>query len=302
MPRETARRRGGALEVVDHVAQLGGLLELHAPGGVLHLLFEVGDGVARTALQELARLEHARAVVVQADLADARRGAVLDDRREAVFVVVLARLVGTARAQAELVAHQVERRAQGGRVREGAEIPRAVVLAHAGELEARDRVRDVDAHHEVILVVAEGNVVARAELLDESAFEQERFRLGLDDMVLEIPDALDERAGLDVGRAAARGHEITADALAQILGLADVDDAVEPVAHQVDAGFVRHVAQFLVEVGLGLGQRVIHRGRSRPATYYGTGRGESARRLSLHSRFRGPSCAFSAAPCLSGWF
>ena len=177
--------------------------------------------------------------------------------------IVFARLERPARAQAELVAHQVQRRAQRSRVRERPEVPRTVVLAQPRELETRDRVGDVDLDQQEPLVVAQGDVVARPVFLDEPAFEQQRLGLALDGVRLEVPDALDQRARLHVGRLAARGHEITAQPLAQALGLADVDDAVEPVAHQVHAGPVGHVAQLALEVGLGLGQRLVHP-RDRP--------------------------------------
>ena len=47
-----------------------------------------------------------------------------------------------------------------------------------------------------------------------------------------------------------RRHEIGRDALAQIARLADVDHAVESIAHEVNARLVRHLVHFLVEIGL----------------------------------------------------
>ena len=258
MAREPARRRGRAAQVVDHVAQFRRLLEVHLHRLGLHLVFQRGDRLARAAFEEITRRHDARAVVVEGDLAHARRGAFLDDRREAMLEIVLARLERPAGAQAEFVAHQVKRRTQRPGVRERPEVARAVVLAQPGQLEARDRVDHVDLHQQEALVVAQRDVVARTVFLDEAAFQQQRLGLALDGVRLEVPDALDQRTGLHVGRLSARGHEVTAQPLAQAFGLADVDDAVEPVTHQVHAGPMGHVAQLALEVGLGLGQRGIH--------------------------------------------
>src|SRR5690606_41726356 len=65
--------------------------------------------------------------------------------------------------------------------------------------------------------------------------------VGAHEVDVEIPDAVDQGAGLVV--ALARAGEVIGEPAAQVAGLADVDDAVEPVAHDVDAGRVRHVAR-----------------------------------------------------------
>ena len=167
--------------------------------------------------------------------------------------IVFTRLVGAAASQAEFIAHQVERRSERARVRKWAEVTRAVVLAHPRQLKTGNQIAHVDLDQQVRLVVAERDVVARSVFLDEPAFEQQRLRFGFDNVVLEIPDALDESASFHVGSLPARRHEVAADAFAQVSRLADVDDAVQAVAHQVNARLVRHVAQFLGEIGFGLG-------------------------------------------------
>ena len=195
VPGEPPRRRGGPAQVVDHVAQLGGLLEIHLDRLGLHLVLQRRDRLARAAFEEVARGRHPGAVIIEGNLAHARGRALFDDRREAVLEVILARLERPAGAQAELVAHQVQRRAQRSGVRERTEIPRAVVLAQPRELEARDRVGHVDLDEQEALVVAQRDVVARPVFLDEAAFEQQRLGFALDGVRLKIPDALDQRRG-----------------------------------------------------------------------------------------------------------
>ena len=51
-------------------------------------------------------------------------------------------------------------------------------------------------------VVAEGDVVFRAVLFDELAFEEEGLGLVADLVVFEVPDALDEGAGFVFGESA----------------------------------------------------------------------------------------------------
>jgi hypothetical protein len=52
-----------------------------------------------------------------------------------------------------------------------------------------------------------------------------------------------------------------ADALAEVAGLADVDDAVEAILEEVDAGFVGQIANLGHEIGaLGDHALVCHKG------------------------------------------
>ncbi len=73
------------------------------------------------------------------------------------------------------------------------EVARAVVLLHAGEREARERIVEVHLHEQEFLVVAEADVVARAVFLDQLALEQKRLGLALDRVRLEVPDAFEQR-------------------------------------------------------------------------------------------------------------
>ena len=67
-------------------------------------------------------------------------------------------------------------------------------------------------------------------------------------MKIEIVDRLDEGFEFQVPAQTARGLEIMAHALAQIARFAHIDDRAEPVAHQVNARFVRQDAQLLANV------------------------------------------------------
>jgi len=74
----------------------------------------------------------------------------------------------------------------------------------------------------VSLVIAQKDVEARLVLLDEVVLESESFFLVVDKDVVDVASFGDEGAGLDVGEAIF--VEIAANAGAQELGFADVDD------------------------------------------------------------------------------
>ncbi len=132
----------------------------------------------------------------------------------------------------------------------GAKVSRPIVLLQPGELEARERIVHVHLDEQEALVVAEADVVLRAEILDEPAFEENGLGLAAHDVPLEIPDAVDERPGLQVDLRRPGRREIVREAFPKIAGLAHVDDPLEPVAHNVDPRLVRDVPEAGLMVGL----------------------------------------------------
>ena len=123
---------------------------------------------------------------------------------------------------------------------EGAEVARAVVRRFVGEREARVLPRR-KADEGVALIVLEQNVVARLVLLDEGVFEDQRLELARNEDGVEPVDLRDHAAGLFV---VARAElEILADAVFELLRLADVDDLTARVHHQIDAGGERKVVR-----------------------------------------------------------
>ena len=138
------------------------------------------------------------------------------------------------------------------------EVARAVVLFEPRQTKARPFLRRIEFHDEEAFIVAKRDVVARPIFLDQLALEQDRFGFARHGVRLEIPDRLEQRARFEIGHRHLRGHEIGADPFAQIARLAHVNDAAEPVPHQVDAGLVRHFVHFLVQVWLFFRQRHGH--------------------------------------------
>ena len=117
-------------------------------------------------------------------------------------------------------------------------------ILFAGELDVR-----------IGLVVAQQDVEARLPLLDEVVLERERFLLVVDQDVVDVAGFGDQRAGLDVGQPVV--VEVAADAAAQVLGLADVDDRPVLVFVEVHAGQQGQLRRFFAEVHGGRGYTFI---------------------------------------------
>ena len=147
---------------------------------------------------------------------------------------ILAR--GATGADRQDLRDRVERAADGTRVAEGAEIGRAIVDAAAGAADARPGVVQFDLDVGVLLVAPPLDVIARGVAADQLRFEDQRLQFGADDDRLDPRDRLQQPRFL---RLPERLRVVGADPVAEVLGLADVDDRVPGVAHQVAAGEVR---------------------------------------------------------------
>ena len=245
---ESCGRAGCCFEVFEEIAELRGLFEIHLLGGGLHFGFDLIEHFAALALEELAGGFHAGEVILARDFPDAGCTAVFDDMVKAVFVFHLAWFERTAGANAKPLAHGLQSAAKGACIGEGTEIACAVLLAHAGEGEAGHRLCEVDSDEQEAFVVAEADVVFRAEFLDEASLEKHGFGIAADDVVFEVPHTIDQGACFQVCREFARGHEVAAHSLAEVLRFANIDDMVQPVAHHIHAGLVRHVAENFLKI------------------------------------------------------
>ena len=226
-------------QIGHQIAQLRRALVVLGRRGFLHLLPQLLLHLRALAGKEVTRRRHLHQILLARHVADARRGAVFQVRIKAMLVIAVGRCQWPAPAQVILASHQGQRAAQRARVRERPEVARAVVLLQAREREPRDRVVQVHLQHHELLVIAEADVVARVEFLDELAFQQQRLRLAPHDVEIEIEDGLDQGLELQVPAQPPGGLEILADALAQIPRLTHIDHRPEAVTHQVNARLVR---------------------------------------------------------------
>ena len=179
------------------IAVRRGQLVAQLDRGLIHRVAQVMHEFVVAAFEEESDAAHLLGVFVLRDVEHARPGAALDlilqARPLARFEVGVA-----AGAQAEVTVDKAQRRARSRRRMIGPEIARAVFLRLAHDLEPRPGRRLVQAQRQELLVVAQLDVVARLQLLDQRVLEQRGFLLAGRDVALEIADlvlqAFDEEA------------------------------------------------------------------------------------------------------------
>ncbi len=226
------------LERVYVVAQAGGPLVLHLLGRLLHGLLQAADVRTRTAGHEVAELLGQFAVLLGGDAADAGGRALADVAEQAGAADLGGALEdpGGAGPYGEDAQHQVDGLADGPGLAVRTEVAHALLLGAAHDPDPGVFLVEGDGQVRIALVVAVLDVEPRVVLLDPGVFELERLDLGADDRPLDGGRGGDHRARtrMEVGQVL----EVAGQALAQALGLADVDDAAVLVTESVDPGRV----------------------------------------------------------------
>ncbi len=103
----------------------------------------------------------------------------------------------------------------------------------------------------VRLVVPQQDVEARLPALDQVVLERQRLLLVIDQDALDVARFRHQRPGLRIGQVVFR--EVAPHAVAEVDGLADVDDAPLGVLVEIDSGQRGQLADFLAEVHRRLG-------------------------------------------------
>ena len=223
-------------------------LELQRLGRAAHLPFEVGAHGAQVAFEHRDGHVEQLPVLLGALRADARPLAVAQVVLQADGVPAARDRFGSeierAGAQRDHLADEFQDAVLHRHRRVGPEVLRAVALQLARGLDAGE----VLAAHDdprVGLVVFEQDVVAGLQLLDERIFEQQGVGFAVDDDVADLGDLAHQHPHL--GGMLLVLHKIGGDALAQTLGLADVDDRTRPVEELVHPRFERQQRYLLFE-------------------------------------------------------
>ncbi len=255
---ELGPREGGhllalhrALDRADLVAVLRRALVVLLLGGGGHLDPEGLDERLLAAFQEELDLLDIGAIVVLRDGLDAGALAALDVVQQArpLERTLPVLDVDRAGAEREQPAHEVHRLVHARRRGVRAEVATPVVHELARPLDPREVVAERDLDVWVALVVLEPHVEAGLEPLDEVRFEEQRLRHAVDLGHLDVRHTVDDAADpvdLPAGRLLL---PIAADAAAQTLGLADVQDVASAVPHKVDAGAIRESLEGRFELG-----------------------------------------------------
>ncbi len=259
-------RRVGVLPLLDArerrdlVAVHRRLFELEPLRGGLHALDQGLHDVVLAALEEELRVADVLRIRLGRDVADTGRGAAPDLMEQARPRPVAERRV-LARAQTEDLLQELDRLTHRPCARIGAKVgvlavERAAMEAEPGKVAAGDhQVR-------VGLVVAEDDVVARRERLDEVVLEDQRFGLGARDGDLEVGHLRhhhgDARPMVVLG-------EVRRDALPEIACLPDVKHVAARAEHAIHPRPVRQAGNQRrgIEGALGRGARIARRRRGR---------------------------------------
>ena len=236
-------------DIADAVTVFGRALKFEIFRSRLHLLLEQPEQAAVVAAQQVRSLVVALAQLLRrhpARAADADALADMVIQAGAALADVLRELSVTAR-QSQRLAHGIDdaqRRPVGGK---RSEILRAVAV-----VPRRHRQRGIVALRKldigVALRVLKLDVIVRHVLLDERIFQHQRFQLGggmVDLEMIDGGDHLSRFARRNAARCKIAGHTVL-----QRLRFADVNHAVEFIAHDVHTGRGRKQSRFLEQLGL----------------------------------------------------
>jgi hypothetical protein len=227
------------------VAQLRGALVVQRVGRNRHLVAQRLHQFGRIAAQDRQRTLDVRPIRLLVHQTDTRGVAAADLVFEA-RAGAIAKLRVLAVAQRDVRTEEPERPAQGARIGVGSEVERAVAADAAGRHDARECLARVDADRQERLVVAQPQVVARLQFLDEVVLEEQRFLLAARDQELDVGDvAVDEERREPI--VVAPRLEVTPHPRPQRTRFSDVEQCARAAAEEIHAGIRRQEFQFLRE-------------------------------------------------------
>ena len=212
------------------ITQLGGTLELQRDTGLFHCRGQLVDHGAAATFQKHFGMPHIHRVIGHADHADTRRTAAADliqqTRSRAVVKVTVLAL-----AHLEQFLHQVEAFAHGVGAWIRAEITPRLVARATMKRQPRIILARGQIDVGIAFVVTQQDVVTRLERLDQLRFQQQRLAFRARDRDL---DPRNLRHHGRNARLRMRLQEITADALLEVAGLADIQQLTGCVKVAID--------------------------------------------------------------------
>ena len=210
---------------LDIVAQLRRTLEVELHGGLTHLLLQVTDHRACAPLHELTQALRELAVLLHGNAPHTRGRALVDVTEQARAPLRLRALKHTSRTRAhrEDAKQLIDRLANRPHLRVRAEVARPRPLALARHLHAREALPHRHRQVGVGLVVLKHDVEARIEFLNPRELQGESLDLGPHDGPLHGARGRHHLLGARVQ--VRQVLEVVGEAIAQVFGLADVDDA-----------------------------------------------------------------------------
>ena len=210
---------------LDVVTQLRRTLEVQLHGGLAHLLLQVTDHRARAPLHELAQPLRELAVLLHRDATHARGRALVDIAEQTRTPLRLRALKHARRTRAhrENAQQLIDRLANRPHLRVRAEVARPYPFALPRHLHARETLPHRHRQVGVGLVVLKHHVETRIEFLNPRELQRQGLDLGAHDGPLHGARGRHHLLGARVQ--VRQVLEVVGEAIAQVFGLADVDDA-----------------------------------------------------------------------------
>ena len=118
-------------------------------------------------------------------------------------------------------------------------------MNHAPRQKNSRKIFGSHAQIRITFVVLQADVVARAVLFNQVAFQNQRFDFSRRNNRLEVGDFRNHR--FDFCAVIFAGLKILADAMFQHTGFADVNNFAANVAHEVNAGRIRQRLEFFFD-------------------------------------------------------
>jgi hypothetical protein len=224
----------------------GCLFEAHLGSGLLHADAEFLGEIAVTAFEEQARVANGLGIFLLSDKTfDAGSQAAMDVVLEARLRVETREIHLAGRNQKIPVDEMNQPVGEVGR-EVGAVIGGPILSQAASDEDfGMSVLGELDIG--ITLIVAKEDIETGLVLLDQVVLKSERLLFVFDEDVIDILGFGDEGTGFGVSEVIDR--EVAADAVAEDLGLAHVDDAGVAVLIKIDTGRERELRDLLKQVG-----------------------------------------------------
>src|SRR5579859_2769098 len=222
----------------DGIAQPGGAFIVELLRSFEHLAAQAVQQVFALAAQEGAHLFNGFTVLLYAAFIDAAAtgaGAATQVQAQAGDGWFgLRRQSLCAGANGKDFLHQLNSQINDTPTAEGAKVARAIGCHLASSEDTCKRVLDVDFDEGIQFVVAQLHVIGRLQLLNQLRLDQQRFQFGAKHARLDLFHILQQ--AIHFARIPQWLVIIRGQAIFQALGLADVDDLLVRIFHQINTG------------------------------------------------------------------
>ena len=230
------------------IAQGGGALKLQLLRSLLHLMPQLPGNPVRVAFHKHDDLLDYLGIVFPAGQTGAGGHAAVNIILQAGAGVMTGDNLGT-RTVGKQFLDQIHCLADAAGGSEGSEIAGAVLGHLPGDVNPGEILGKVNLQVGIGLVILEASIEVGLVSLNEGVFQDQGFRLSVGDDKLKIRQLGNHLTNL--GRKAGRGAEVSPEPVAQNTGLANIQNLILGVSHNIDARLFRGNSEAVFKQGLG---------------------------------------------------